>query len=57
MSSVAFTHLVSWFLVPLGVFYLMMTVGVRTKALEWRRRRRCPTCGRDDSRCRCRYQP
>jgi hypothetical protein len=35
--------------------YLMMFAGVQKRALEWKRRSRtCPSCGRDDRRCRCR---
>jgi hypothetical protein len=48
-------HTASVLLVPLAVAYLMMFVGVRKTGLEWRRRRRvCPSCGRDASYCRCR---
>jgi len=45
--AVAFSCCVGW---------LMLTAGVQKSALEWRRRRRvCPSCGRDirSTRCNC----
>jgi hypothetical protein len=40
-------QLVALFAGTTGVGFLMMLVGVQKSALEWRRRRRCcPSCGR-----------
>jgi hypothetical protein len=39
-----------------AVGYLMLTAGIEKRALEWRRRRRsCPSCGRQihGRMCRC----
>lgn len=38
----------------LAVGWLMASAGVQKSALEWRRRRRvCPSCGRDVERAGC----
>ena len=38
----------------LGVGWLMATAGLQKSALEWRRRRRiCPSCGREISARSC----
>jgi hypothetical protein len=37
-----------------GVGYVMAYAGIAKNALEWKRRRRvCPSCGRDDGMCSC----
>jgi hypothetical protein len=49
-------HLVLLGAMTVGVGYLMAVAGVQKSALEWRRRRRrCPSCGRELRRgtCRC----
>jgi rRNA maturation endonuclease Nob1 len=41
-------HIAIFGVLTLVVAYLMMIAGVQKNALEWRRRRRtCPSCGRD----------
>jgi NADH pyrophosphatase NudC (nudix superfamily) len=41
-------HVMSLTLVTLGVGSLMALAGLQKSALEWRRRRRiCPSCGRE----------
>jgi NADH pyrophosphatase NudC (nudix superfamily) len=50
-------HNVAYFLLTTSVGGLMMVAGVGKHALEWRRRRRvCPSCGRqiEGRTCRCR---
>jgi hypothetical protein len=49
-------HLVVLGAMTVAVGYLMAVAGVQKSALEWRRRRRrCPSCGRELQRgtCRC----
>jgi hypothetical protein len=49
-------HLVLLGLLTAGVGYIMAVAGVQKSALEWRRRRRtCPSCGRQVLRgvCHC----
>jgi hypothetical protein len=47
-------HIVLVGVVTAGVGYAMTLAGVQKSALEWRRRRRtCPSCGRDVARCAC----
>jgi hypothetical protein len=47
-------HLVLLGVATAGVGYLMAVVGVKKSALEWRRRRRtCPSCGREVQRGMC----
>jgi hypothetical protein len=37
-----------------GIGWMMIVAGVGKSALEWRRRRRiCPSCGRDTRACAC----
>lgn len=43
-----------WLLLPLVVASLMVLAGVQKSALEWKRPRICPACGREATRCRCR---
>ncbi len=41
-------HIAMLAVLTLGVGWLMATAGVQKSALEWRRRRRiCPSCGRE----------
>ena len=41
-------HVMSLTLITLGVGWLMTQAGLQKSALEWRRRRRiCPSCGRE----------
>ncbi len=38
----------------MGIGYAMAFAGVSKNALEWKRRRRiCPSCGRDGASCGC----
>jgi hypothetical protein len=49
-------HVAGFFAMTTGVGALMMLAGVGKHALEWRRRKRvCPSCGRDlrVGGCRC----
>jgi len=49
-------QLVFFALVTLGVGWLMTLAGVQKSVLEWRKRRRtCPSCGREivARTCRC----
>jgi hypothetical protein len=47
-------HLVLLGALTAGVGYLMAVAGVQKSALEWkRRRRRCPSCGRQLERGAC----
>ena len=42
------------FAVTMGIGYLMIQSGLQKSMLEWRRRRRlCPSCGRESSTCGC----
>jgi len=41
-------HIALFALITLGVGYTMALAGIQKSALEWRRRRRtCPSCGRE----------
>ena len=41
-------HIVTIAILTIGIGWMMMTAGVQKSALEWRRRRRiCPSCGRE----------
>jgi len=41
-------HIVLIAILTIGIGWMMMTAGVQKSALEWRRRRRiCPSCGRE----------
>jgi hypothetical protein len=41
-------HIVMLAILTIGIGWMMMTAGVQKSALEWRRRRRiCPSCGRE----------
>jgi hypothetical protein len=41
-------HITLLAVLTLGVGYLMAVAGIQKSALEWRRRRRtCPSCGRE----------
>jgi hypothetical protein len=43
------------FLTTTGAAFLMMLAGVHKRALEWRKRRRlCPSCGREIAGRTCR---
>jgi len=43
-------HIVTLAALTLGIGWVMMTAGLQKSALEWRRRRRiCPSCGREIS--------
>jgi NADH pyrophosphatase NudC (nudix superfamily) len=47
-------HLLSLLALTTGVGFLMTKAGLGKNALEWRRRRRiCPSCGRDVQRGPC----
>ncbi|HEY2936239.1 MAG TPA: hypothetical protein VGJ25_06545 [Gaiellaceae bacterium] len=47
-------HIASIAVLTLVVGWLMATAGIQKSALEWRRRRRiCPSCGRDVYRAGC----
>jgi len=35
------------------VGWMMTTAGMLKNGLEWRRRKSCPSCGRDVRACRC----
>jgi len=39
-------HIALFVVLTCGVGYLMALAGVQKSALEWRRRRTCPSCGR-----------
>jgi NADH pyrophosphatase NudC (nudix superfamily) len=48
-------HLLLVLVVPLGVAYLMVLMGMGKTMLEWKHPVRfCPSCGLDERRCRCR---
>jgi hypothetical protein len=41
-------HIVTIAILTVGIGWMMMMAGVQKSALEWRRRRRiCPSCGRE----------
>jgi formate dehydrogenase maturation protein FdhE len=41
-------HIVMIAILTIGIGWMMMMAGVQKSALEWRRRRRiCPSCGRE----------
>lgn len=41
-------HIVMLAILTVGIGWMMMMAGVQKSALEWRRRRRiCPSCGRE----------
>jgi hypothetical protein len=41
-------HIAVFAVLTLGVGYMMALAGIQKSALEWRRRRRtCPSCGRE----------
>jgi NADH pyrophosphatase NudC (nudix superfamily) len=47
-------HITTLLLVVTVVGYAMAYAGVAKNALEWKRRRRiCPSCGRDEKMCAC----
>lgn len=47
-------HLTTLFAVTMGIGYLMIQSGLQKSMLEWRRRKRlCPSCGRDSEVCGC----
>jgi len=47
-------HTVSLLVLVSGIGYAMAYAGVSKNALEWKRRRRvCPSCGRNDRMCAC----
>ena len=47
-------HFVLFMIVTCGVGYVMMVAGLQKSALEWKRRRRiCPSCGRQIERSVC----
>lgn len=47
-------HTALMLVLAMGVGYVMMYAGVSKNALEWKRRRRvCPSCGRNDASCIC----
>jgi hypothetical protein len=47
-------HVAALFALTSGVGYLMIVSGLQKSMLEWRRRRRyCPSCGRDSTTCGC----
>jgi hypothetical protein len=48
------SHVVALLALTTGIGYVMALAGTSKNALEWRRRRRiCPSCGRDTSACGC----
>ena len=41
-------HIATLAILTIGIGWVMMTAGLQKSALEWRRRRRiCPSCGRE----------
>ena len=41
-------HIVTIAILTVGIGWMMMMAGLQKSALEWRRRRRiCPSCGRE----------
>ncbi len=48
-------QLATLFAVTMGIGYLMIQSGLHKSMLEWRRRKRsCPSCGRQTTACSCR---
>jgi NADH pyrophosphatase NudC (nudix superfamily) len=48
-------QLTTLFFVTTGIGYLMIQFGLQKSMLEWRRRKRhCPSCGRQTELCGCR---
>jgi len=48
-------QLTTLFAVTAGIGYLMIQSGLQKSMLEWKRRKRfCPSCGRESSVCGCR---
>jgi hypothetical protein len=48
-------QLTTLFAVTTGIGYLMIQSGLQKSLLEWRKRKRsCPSCGRELSVCSCR---
>jgi hypothetical protein len=48
------SHIVALLALTTGIGYVMILAGTSKNALEWRRRRRiCPSCGRDVRACGC----
>jgi hypothetical protein len=48
-------QLTTLFAVTMGIGYLMIQSGLQKSLLEWRRRKRtCPSCGRESGVCGCR---
>ena len=47
-------QLTTFFAITMGIGYLMIQSGLQKSMLEWRRRKRsCPSCGRETSVCGC----
>jgi hypothetical protein len=47
-------QLATFFAVTMGIGFLMIQSGLQKSLLEWRRRRRhCPSCGRESRTCCC----
>lgn len=48
-------QLTTLFAVTAGIGYLMIQSGLQKSMLEWKRRKRvCPSCGRESAACGCR---
>jgi NADH pyrophosphatase NudC (nudix superfamily) len=48
-------QLTTLFAVTAGIGYLMIQSGLQKSMLEWKRRKRfCPSCGRESRVCGCR---
>jgi NADH pyrophosphatase NudC (nudix superfamily) len=48
-------QLTTLFALTTGIGYLMIQSGLQKSMLEWRRRKRlCPSCGRESGVCACR---
>jgi hypothetical protein len=47
-------QLTTFFALTMGIGYLMIQSGLQKSMLEWRRRRKnCPSCGRESRACGC----
>jgi hypothetical protein len=47
-------QLTTFFAITMGIGYLMIQSGLQKSMLEWRRRKRtCPSCGRETRVCGC----
>jgi hypothetical protein len=47
-------QLTTFFAITMGIGYLMIQSGLQKSMLEWRRRKRtCPSCGRETRVCSC----